>query len=1321
MIVKHIFSLMLLFLAALFCEAQPVRIYDDEQLSSTQFTCLCQDHQGYVWIGTEYGLNKFDGVRFTPYYSDDSNPQSLADDIVRLLFVDHKGSVWVVSNIAVQRYNRLTDSFERVSFGEDHPTANINDMLQTPDGKLWLLSAERKVYEVDEANLTVKPVDAVNRHLLKTKNTDNMYLDRSGRLWVAYQGTGLQQIDIKTGRTRYYGDPLLSNNRAVDIVEDADHHLLVATYSSLLQYNPATGNFDTVASFPRKAVHHIYRGPGKQLVVATSGEGLWRADVKTHTLAPLSELTPGRRADIGLEKVHAYLCDRNGNVWVGCHQRQLLFADATPSPFHFLSLTQMQTNNGNVLRTVFADSQKHVYICQERGGISSIDHQGRTLGHWLGEHTVMTLSENSDGTLWAGTYRNGLFLVDPQTGREQHLAATGEQRIGSIARDRQGNIYTAVFNDGLHSYTPDGQTEHPLGKGHLNLRNPYLNTLYTDRDGRIWIGHYYGIDVYDPQADRLIDVPVDSLLRPAVVYAIAQSPHDHSVWVASNKGLFQYHTEGPAKGRWQHFTTANGLPNNIVGSLVITADGTIWAGTNRGLCQIETNGRFTTYSRGNGLEEWAYLRCAASYTGFGEVLFGHVNGITYFVPEKIAKNQFRQGITLTGMRLGDASVNGSTLSNGKQILSKPLEESTDISVSYLDNTFSLRFSSLDFRDAGNVHYEFRFADEAGSQWYQTEAGRSELFFSHLAVGSHLLQVRAYDNGVYSPVKEIRLHITPPWYRTWGAYMFYLMILIAIAVLWWRSYWSRRQAEINEEKIKFFVDISHELRSPLTLIKTPIDQLLKANSDPTQQRALRNIERNTNRLLTLTNEILSIRKIEKGQMTFHFAETPLSEFVDNICHDYDYQTEKRKIDLSFLNQAPDMKAWIDRDHFDKVVTNLIGNAIKYVDDGGQIEVVVRQTADQHAELVVRDNGQGIDEAQLRKVFERFYQASARPAAGQMSYGIGLNLTQKIVALHHGSIMAHNRADNQKGSEFIVRLPLGNSHLPKDQLVANDYYAAPAEQEARTPIITDSDKPRRVRKKTTYHVAVVDDDEEIRTFLQTELSESYHVHVYADGQKALEGIVDTVPDVVVSDVVMPQMDGFELLKRLKASTKTSHIPVILLTTKTEHLSRIAGLEQGADAYMDKPFNLEELEARIASLIANRLRMKGKFSGVQEQEDTVRKVELKGNDAALMEKIMKAVNARLDDSDFNVEALAEEVGLSRVQLHRRMKELTGITVGEFIRNLRLQQAAKLLAAGDTTVAQVTYAVGFANPTHFSSAFKKHFGVTPSDYILKHQQKEE
>ncbi|MCR5711542.1 MAG: response regulator [Prevotella sp.] len=1286
------------------------RLYMEGELSSNLVTSLCQDQQGYIWIGTEYGLNKFDGVHFTHYYHDDANTHSLSDDIIRLLMTDRDGTVWIVSNSGVQRYNRMSDSFESLLF-YGSTQANINDIIQTADGKIWLLSAQNGIFEVNSDEMKANPVEYINRQMQKKEEGDNMYIDSKNRLWLGYRMSGLQMIDLKTGKMRYYDEQQLNARRPCDIIEDPQHRLTITTYSEVMQLNERTMQFESVISYPRSSVFYIYKTPKQQYFIGTMGNGLWQVDFTKRTVSTV-DIQLEEQKKQAVNKVRAFLEDRNGNRWIGWFQKGLLFVPSRTDAFHFLGLGQMETDNGNNLRAVFADKNNHVYICQEQGGITSINHEGKTLSHWMGNHTVMTMYDDQHGTFWVGTFRNGLFKIDPQTGKETWISSTGTQRIGCITQDQQGNIYTASFNDGLHSYTPDGMTERVLGKGNLNLHNKYLNTLFTDKDGRIWIGHYYGIDVYDPKTDRLADIPIDSMLRPAIVYVIRQSP-DGSIWVGSNKGLFQYHKEG----QWKRFTSKNGLPNDIVCGLVITPDGTIWASTYRGLAQIETNGTFTRYYRGSGLREWSYLRGVFAHSALGEVIMGHQGGITYFTPKDIGKDQFEQGIALTGMRLANTDVNGTMLSGGKHIVTQSLETTTDITISYEDNTFSLRFSSMDFRDAQNVHYEYRFSDEPKELWHQTASGVSEIFFTHLAVGTHHLQVRAYDNGVYSPVKELTIHVTPPWYRSWVAYLFYLLLLATFAVLWWRYYWNKRQAETNEEKIKFFVDISHELRSPLTLIKSPLDKLLKSGHDAETTRALRNMENNTNRLLNLVNQILSIRKIEKGQMKLHFADTPLADFVENICHDYDYLVEKRNITMTFTNEADDMKVWIDCDNFDKIVANLINNAIKYVPDNGHVDVILSKSDNQQALLTVRDDGPGIDEAQLKKIFDRFYQTAARPVTGQMSYGIGLNLAQKLAMLHGGSITARNRSD-QQGSEFIVSLPLGNSHLPKNQLVDVHYFDKQEPVETKTPQMTDENKPRKViRRKTTYRIAVVDDDQEIRNFLQTELGESYHVTTYSAGKTALEGIIDEVPDLVISDVVMPEMDGIELLKRLKGNTQTSHIPVILLTTKTEHAARIEGLTEGADAYVDKPFNMEELETRIAGLIANRIKVRSKFTVLQEQEDTVRKIELKGNDAELMERIMKAINENISDSDFNVEALADIVGLSRVQLHRRMKELTGITVGEFIRNLRLQQAAKLFESGDVNVSQVTYAVGFANPNNFTAAFKRHFGVTPTAYIAKHQ----
>lgn len=1288
-------------------------LYDTRQLSSNLITALCQDKQGYIWIGTEYGLNKFDGAHVTQYHNDDTNPYSLSDDIIRCMMTDRDGFVWVVNNHGVQRYNRNTDVFESVRF-EEGTSANIYDILQTPKGHIWLLSSRAGVLEVDD-DMQAKPIETINKHV--KANCGNMLLDSKGRLWIGYSDSGIQFIDTKTYQTHFYNQITADIKRAARIIEDDNHRLFIITTDAIFQYNERDKNFESIVTYPRNTITASYYDHHGHLLFGTSGSGLWKADINRREVTQIDSNDSEDAINLTHAKINAIMEDHNGNLWVGCYQKGLLKVSDKTAPFRYLPLNKTEKACSTQLRSVFADKEGHVYLCQERCGIRRINHDGQCLSHWMDGYTVMSIYEDGEGTFWVGTFRNGLFHVNPQTGKEEWMALTNTQRIGSITQDKQGNLYTAVFNSGLHSYTPDGQTERVLGKGELKLTNIFPNKLFTDHDGRIWIGHYYGIDIYDPQTDQLVDIPIDAALRPAIVYAIDQSA-DGSIWIGSSKGLFRYNANDKDNSPWKRFTTRNGLPNDVVCGLVITDDGTIWISTYRGLGRIEQDGTITSFLPGGEQQDAAYLRSAYARSSNGEIIMGLQNGITWFSPEHIGKQQFERGITLTGIRLGNINVNASTLSDGKAVISKPLEMTDEITVSYQDNTLSLLFSSMDYRNVQNVHYEYRFEDESEKEWHHTPVGTSEVYLSRLSVGCHRLQVRAYDNGVWSDVKTLIIHITPPWYRSWWAYMFYVLIAVIIAGLWWRSYWNKRQAEINEEKIKFFVDISHELRSPLTLIKSPLEQLLKSNQDPTTIRALRNMERSTNRLLTLTDQILSIRKMEKGQLKLRFTETRLSDFIADICHDYDYQVELRQLTLSFNNQAPELTAWIDLDQFDKVVANLLGNAIKFVDDGGEITVTLRQTADNKAELSICDNGPGIDEEKLQKLFERFYQASLYPSGGQMSYGVGLNLTKKIVDLHGGTITARNRSEG-KGSEFIVRLPLGCKHLPQQQLAIGETYSIQSTKNISSTISTDEGSLHRTRRKTDYRVAIVDDDEDMRNFLKTELDHIYHVYLYPDGQKALEGITDTLPDIVISDVVMPEINGIELLKRMKSNTKTCHIPIILLTSKTDHQSHIKGIEEGADAYFDKPFNMDELEASITSIINNRNLIRGKFSGLQEQTDTVRKIELKGNDAALMEKIMKAVNDRLDDSDFNVETLAEDVGLSRAQLHRRMKDLTGVSVGEFIRNLRLQQAARLLKSDDISISQVTYAIGFSTPAHFTVAFKKYFGITPSEYMAKYANK--
>ena len=581
-------------------------------------------------------------------------------------------------------------------------------------------------------------------------------------------------------------------------------------------------------------------------------------------------------------------------------------------------------------------------------------------------------------------------------------------------------------------------------------------------------------------------------------------------------------------------------------------------------------------------------------------------------------------------------------------------------------------------------------------WVRNPQGINVIQLSHLQPGVYPIQVRARSGDLCSDTKTITIEVTPPWYRTTLAYFLYLLALIALVGFMAYSYRRRANRQMDEEKMKFLINATHDIRSPLTIILSALKKI-KTESNP----AVDTIEHNAQRILNLVNQILDVRKIDKQQMQLHCQQTDIVAFTEGVCRMFDFSAKERNIQFSFIHENLDhLDAWIDRTQFDKVISNLLSNAFKYSNDGGEVTVSVGQMEDGRGkmfELSVTDNGVGIDDDSLKHIFDRFYQGSNSRRMHIDGTGIGLNLCKMIVAMHHGTIEAHNRTD-EKGSVFTVRLPLGKDHLKPEEL------------ETQTEIVQVS---RTKTSSSKYRVLIVDDDLEMARYVSTELGRYYKFGICPNGKEGLKELLTNEYDVVVSDVMMPEMDGFTMLRMVKTNINISHIPVIMLTSKADVANRLEGLERGADAFLAKPFDMEELHMVIENLVQSRLRLKGKYSGAQQaQAEKVEQPEVRGNDEVLMERIMKCINKNISDSDFNVERLTQEVGISRVQLHRKMKELTGISTSEFIRNIRLEQAARLLKEQKINVTQVAYTVGFSNLAHFSTIFRKHFGVAPSEY---------
>ncbi|WP_288359608.1 hybrid sensor histidine kinase/response regulator transcription factor [uncultured Bacteroides sp.] len=1312
----------LLFVLCLICGqvlSENTRFYDSGQLSCNLITNICQDNRGFIWVGTEYGLNKFDGVQFTQYLNQENDTTSLLNNIIRSLMVDKDHRLWVGCSNGLQYYIPEKDAFRTVPF-EGNLSPSVTQIYQLRTGEIWLLASSRGIFAVDVENGKVRPLNELTKKC-GTYSINRLYEDRFNRIWISTDKEGLVCLSPDRKQAKVYTVPELPAKSVSVVTEDKEGNLYIVVAGTVMRLDEADNRFVQVESYDGVAldIRDMTLDKNGRVYISTYGKGVFYIDREKQMLFPV-ETFHSPFFNVGKAKVVSMIEDRSRNLWLGCFQKGLLMIPNRPMSFSFWDLSEKGNEQGGSVTLVYRDGEGFVWGGLEGGGLFKFDGRGEVVSHFATPQTVVSMFEDSNHTFWVGTYYNGLAMLDTRTGQSRFIPQFAGQRIKSIVEDSRKNLYISVFGVGMKGYRlSTGEVWELAGTAPETkglMKNRWINVLLCDSKDLIWIGNYKGISCYDARNDRYMKIEGDSILDKCVCYSLLED-HDGNIWIGTNNGLYVWNR---LMKTFKRYSTEDGLSNNVICGLAEDKEGNIWCSTFRGINQVKTGeNRIVNYYTGNGLIDKEFSRGVYFHDKEDHIYFGGNYGITHFLPDMIRPTEFDKEVMITNMYLDNRPVTAQTRSGGNPVIDGILMDAGDFYLSHEDNTFTFEFSTMDFREAENIHYEYRLK-ELSLLWNNTLPGVNRITYSHLSPGNYTLEVRACENGAYTPVKEVYIHIAPPWYRTTIAYICYILMLIAIGMQIYYMLKRRRREEINEEKLKFFINISHEIRSPMTMIISPLESLLRQDYDETTSKALRSMYKNANRIVSLINQLLDIRKIDKGQMRISCSETDLVGFIDDLFQTFDYQSGKRNIHFTFEHEQKEFPVWIDRNNFDKVLVNILSNAFKYTPDNGEITVRLTTGSDRkatgalrnYAEITVLDTGEGIDEGKLEKIFERFYQASADLASAPIGFGIGLNLCRLLVNLHHGTIVASNRKD-RKGSCFVIRIPLGNSHLKKEEMADRPAVSRIVLQAPSYELMDEPGKKKSGRSKTHYKVLVVDDDEDVREFLQAELGGIYRVLTCRNAIEGLQVALKQQPDVIVSDVVMPEMDGFTLVRKLKSNGNTSHIPVVLLTSRTEHADRIQGLDKGADAYLTKPFVVEELATMISSLITNRMLLKGKFSGAQDQEDKVKSVEMKSSDEILMERVMKVVNSHLDNSELNVEMLAEQVGLSRVQLHRRLKELTGIPASEFIRNIRLKQAAILLRDKKMNISQVAYAVGFTNHTHFSTAFKKFYGVSPTDYI--------
>lgn len=1273
-----------------------------DKLSSTKITCICQDQMGYIWIGTEYGLNRYDGYRFIHFLHQPADTTSLYSNMVEEVFCDREGRLWIGTNETLLRYDYATNCFERYYFPKGQQP-HVNSIIQTQKGEVLVGTSGYGVFQVLPHSRVLK---ALKNFQLDEYDThfSHIHEDPAGGLWKS----GANRLSyIPKG-----GGPIQLMQTAPTGFFELDGRTVALCRDRFLVYE--NGNADTEfidisrlgtqAGFLTAIKDH-----SGNIYVGTHGGGLWWIPAGTRCLQRHSVTVQG--FDLSASIVTALAEDRQRNIWIGCKQQGVVMIPSEKELFTSWSFSAQQQEIGTYVSSVCSGDNGIVWCTVHHKGVYGFDESGHIVAHPQAPHDVELIYRDVDGRYWLGT-SHGLYDYNPLTGKARLVTDFECSAFNSMIDNGKGYMAISAFSKGMLVWDKKKKSFLHLDMNHRSdsirgrLCNNWINTFTADRDGRIWIGTSSGISCYDPQNDTFRPFGWETLNAQRSCNAM-QETREGDLLIGTDQGLMVWRR---ATNKLEELPGAESLKTLVINYLVQDAGGNLWCSTSKGIWHYQVSDRkWVSYVSGSGLAGYEYVNSVGLHTDEERLFFATNDGLITFSPQQVGIPQKPQAqVHLTGFYIGGNRISTLSFSDGERVTFHPVDESHHFRVSYFDNSFSLEFSLLNYTNAANVVFEHRL--DGTSDWISNPIGQNSISFNHLASGTYQLEVRAIDNGVTSDSQFYEIVVTAPWYRSSWAYGFYLLISGGFIGLIGIVYQRRMNEQLEEDKMKFLINATHDIRSPLTLIMGPINKLRKSVLEIEMQGELDIIERNAQRILTLVNQILDVRKIDKQQMCLRCRETNMQEFLQTNCKFYEHYAEDRNIRFTFETKVTDttIMAWIDRVQFEKVISNLLSNAFKYSYDYGDIVLTLSTGHDEYAkaylkdyvEISVSDTGMGMQPHTIPHLFDRFYQGKTNKSAHIEGTGIGLNLCKMIVDMHHGIISGCNRKDGQKGSIFTVRLPLGKSHLSEKE------------------IDTETDSPAGIRFKggkpaNSSKVLIVDDDEEIGMYIAKELSAYYYFTQCKNGKDGLKELLMNSYDLVISDVMMPEMDGFTMLRMIRSNGMINHLPVIMLTSKIDIDNRLKGLERGADAYLTKPFSIDELHALIDNLIAGRLRLRGKYSGVQHPKEKVKEIKVKGNDEQLMERIIASINSHIGDSDFNSDILCSEVGISRSHLHRKMKEMAGVPVSDFIRNIRMEQAARLLVEQKLNITQVAYTVGFSTLPHFSSVFHKYFGMSPKAFI--------
>lgn len=1325
-----------------------------EGLSQSPIFSIMQDKQGFVWIGSRNGLTRYDGYEFKVYHNNEFNKSTSQRDINAIL-EDWDDNLWLATSGGLYRFSRTTEKFTKISIGDIKFTSSL---YPAGDNKMWI-TTDKGIKILDCKNSRVSNFIS---HQTSGLFVHTICKDSKGLLWSG-SVVGIRCYKANNGQTVPVPASLaekLNRSKKIrifSIKEDLQGDLWIGTESSgVFWYKRSTGacinfqhNNKDSESILSDFVKDIFVNNANEIWIGTRN-GLSIFDKKTQKFSNY-EHQSDVKGSLSNNTIWKIMKDRSGSIWIATYAGGLNIYSAINKNFETISerIGTAMGLNKPVINALEGDADGGIWAGTSGGGLNYINLKKGTSRYYSVQDPASRKTSNivkalvkdtKNGTLWVATL-DGLAKFDPNTAKVSYVTLpTATFRANALLGTAQG-IWLGGDTDGLIFRSSDGKLKSYRYQAKQNsINSNHINSLLEDAGGKgLWIGTPSGICYLDYATDMFTNYNVDrGDFRSNVIISMFRDSKQR-FWLGTQLGLRLF---DPKSKENFSFTKSNGLTDNTIQSITQDNLGNLWLSTSNGISQINfknhqkhlSSGSYeiVNYTSLDGLSGDLWMPNTVYNNGEGMIFFGGVNGINYFRPAKIIKNTQAPKVVITDFLVKNEPITTGTAGSP---LKEPIELTRKIKLKYNQNSFSFKFSALNFINSQKNSYAYKMEGLSYNQDWNFAGSQRLATYTGLEPGTYIFNLKAANNdGIWSNSPyTIQVTILPPFWATWWAYTIYWILAIVLFYfiirffrrqaklerdLFYEHLQLERQQELHQMKLNFFTNISHEIRTPLTLIAAPVEKLVKeTESNNYLNKQLKMIQSNTSRLLKLINELMDFRKTETGNMQLHVEEVDINSVANEAFIYFMDLAEANNIDYVFQGVEHPVNVFIDTNQMEKVLFNLLSNAFKFTPPGGIISLQLRDD-DNEIQLKIVDNGPGIPLADQENIFTDFYQGGVHNPK-HIGTGIGLAFSKSIVDLHHGSLTFKSNPVGEPGTsftEFILVLEKGTEHFNAEELL-NNSLGSSSKQSILASVTNDSsqttfddmilDSVNEYRQS----ILVVEDNDEVREFLLESLRSHYLVTGCENGRLGYENAIVEIPDLIITDVMMPEMDGLQLCEKIKSDPRTNHIPVIMLTARAAPVHQIGGLSIGADIYIAKPFSLEILLLNIKNLMQLRRSMQEKFT--QQVTLQPKDIIIPSKDGEHLNKLISIIENRMEDSDFGVAELATEIGMSQPVLYRKVKALTDLSVADFIKSIRLKRAAMLLVQQKMTIADVAFAVGFNNRKHFSKEFRKQFNESPSNYM--------